>query len=214
MNLRTHLRSLATLLCALGASAQAAEAQVRPFTGFYLGAESAQESIVGSGRVEGIDILAEDMRRVVGIAAGVRRQLSSGLVVGIEGTVATTDGAMALDNTSPAVSLEYETDRQNTIGGIVGYSPNIRPALLLFAYGSTVTRAFDVRVTRGTASARQDTTFKMRRYGVGLEARVAGQLHLRFRVGSRSADFDSAQADFMPGEKLEYGLAVFYQFTS
>lgn len=205
---------LAAAALALAITASSVEAQVRPFNGFYIGAEVAKEDVIGRALVESVDVLARDMRQVMSVSAGVRYQLASGLVAGIEGTIASLDGDFDLDSTAPDVGVEYESDHQTTIGGIVGYTPSIRPSLLIFGYASTVTRGFDVTVTRGTASARQSTTFGMRRYGVGLEARVAGQVHLRLRVGSRSVDYGVPQADFAPGDAPEYGLAIYYQFTS
>ena len=194
------------------ASAASLEAQDRAFHGVYLGVEAALEDLIGGSLVDGIDVLAQDDRRVVSVMGGARYQASWGLVIGAEGTIGVTDGDLAHTNPDGGLSVQYTNSRQTSLGAQVGYAFRTSTPVLLFAYASEVTRRFDVRVTRGAAEFDQTDEQGMLRYGIGAEIGVVHGLRVRARVGSGRADFGSAITNFAPEPTTQFGFAVVYHF--
>jgi hypothetical protein len=202
-----------TVFLALVLLPAGAEAQERPFRGFFAGVEVAKEDFIGGSSVDGIDFLAQETRGVVSLAAGVRYETLSGAVVGVEGTLGFTDGDLTLTDVGRNLRVEYANDQQTSLGALLGYSVRVQRPWLLFAYASEVTRKFDVTVTPGTSpSFEQQDEQGMLRFGVGAEVRARDGLHVRCRIGTGRADFDDARTNITPKKRVQFGVGATYQF--
>jgi hypothetical protein len=211
MGTRT-VHALCVLLFVQLAATMPLGAQTRPFHGIYLGAEVGREDLIGGSYVDGVDFLTQETRGVLSLVAGARYQTAGGLVVGLEGTVGSTNGDLTLSDSGRDLQVEYANDTQTSIGGLLGYAFPRSTPLLLFAYASEVTRHFDVRVTQEGSSFDQKDKQGMLRFGVGAELGVLGALLVRARVGTGRADFGNAETNIRPDRKVQFGFGVVYQF--
>ena len=211
MGTRTF-HALCVALFAQLASTAPLGAQTRPFHGIYLGTEVGREDLIGGSYVDGVDFLTQETRGVLSLVAGARYQTAGGLVVGLEGTVGSTNGDLTLSDSGRDLQVEYANDSQTSIGGLLGYAFPRSTPLLLFAYASEVTRHFDVRVTQEGSTFDQKDEQGMLRFGVGAELGVLGALKVRARVGTGRADFGNAETNITPDRKVQFGFGVVYQF--
>jgi len=186
-------------------------AQARHFSGIYLGVEAGRQSLIGGSLVSGVDVLAQEDRRVAHVLGGGRYQLGNGLVVGAEASYGPIDGALRLSDPGASLDIEYESNRQKAYGLMGGLALGSSRDWLVFAYLAEATRVFDVTIRQGTTTVFQRDEQGMLRFGAGVEARLLGSLHLRASAGSGRADFGDRPRNIDPERRLELAAGAIVQ---
>jgi len=186
------------------------EAQDR-FEGVTLSIDAGRQKIIAGALVEGVDVLAEDDRYVVGLGVGGRVQLDVGLVVGVELGVARFDGD--LSTTGPGgVAVTWTGGDQRTLGGSLGWAFERERPVLAFAYLSEATRDFDASLAGPGGTGEQQDEQGFLRYGAGLEIHVTDGLGVEVTVGSGRADFGDAVTSIDPTRAIEFGVGLAWTF--
>lgn len=206
-------RVVLTLTLVLAASnAARAQSQDKAFHGLYLGVDVGRQNLIGGSLVEGVDTLQQDTRTVLTFYGGLRGQLGSGFVLGGELGYGRLDGDLILSEPSRLLQVEYTTDAQWSWTLTAGHTIPARGRALVFGYVSEVTREFDVNVLLRAVRLEQQDEQGLLRYGVGVEVKVAGPLHLRATFGTSRADFGDRQINITPNKPFEVSGGVVFQF--
>jgi hypothetical protein len=210
--MRTTLLVLTVATVGLLASPFRAEAQDNVFSGFYVGAETGSQNIIGGALVDVIDYLAQESRAVIGALGGLRYQFDAGIVIGVEGSYGWVDGDLSLSDPANGLTIDYANRSQYTYGLIAGYALGAGRTWLLFGYANEVTRTFDDTIVQfGTRFTQQDEQ-GMLRFGVGAEKQMRGGMNLRASIGTGRADFGDKDTNITVDNKLEFGVGAAMQF--
>jgi hypothetical protein len=187
----------------------AAEAQVRPFNGAYIAIDVGAQHIIGGSLVGGVDTLQDASRLVAAASGGVRRDIR-GIVIGGELGLGVTDGDIELRDPGRGLVVTYRNNRQWDWALMAG--PALGRKTLLFGYLSEVTRQFDVTIERGDAVTSQRDEQGLLRFGLGVEHRVGGPLHVRVAVGTSRANFGDRATNKAINKRLEATAGLLWQF--
>lgn len=188
---------------------QAAEAQVRPFSGAYVAIDIGRQHVIGGSLVGGVDTLQDAARLVASASGGLRRRVR-GLVIGGELGMGATDGDLELRDPTRDLVVTYRNDRQWHWALMAG--PALGRNSFLFGYLSEVTRQFDVTIARSNRLIEQADEQGLLRVGVGIEHRVRGRLHARVAVGTSRADFGNRPTNKAIDKRTEVTAGVLWQF--
>ena len=206
------LMLLAAVFATIFTTPAAAPAQEEAFIGFYGGVEAGRQNIVGGSLVDGVDVLTQDTRTVLGVHGGWRYQFGFGLVIGAEASLGRTDGDLQLSDSANELVINYQNSAQNTLGLLGGFTLGAKKSWLLFGYIGEATRKFEVSIERRGRKFQQQDEQGMLRYGAGVEKRLIRYLHLRASAGTGRADFGDRQTNIEVEKKLEIAIGALVQF--
>ena len=199
----------AAVVAAFVATAAPAPAQSSSFSGPFVGVDVGQQHLIGGALVDGVDTLQQDSRLVGSAVAGLRGHVGR-LVLGGEFGVGRTDGDLILEAPARDLIVRYENRGQWHWALTAG--PTIGAGTVIYAYLWEVTRQFDVTVVQGGVSTTQNDEQGLLRYGVGVEHRLRGPLHVRVTAGTSRADFGGRATNITIGRRLDASVAVLLQF--
>lgn len=183
-------------------------AAAQAFSGPYAGVDVGRQHIIGGALVDGVDTLQQDDRFVTSLFGGLRAQLG-GVVIGGDLGVGRVDGQLTLADPGRRLTVNYQNRSQWHWAATLGHT--VGAATLVFGYVSEVTRSFDVAIERGGQAFTQRDEQGMLRFGVGVERKLRGPLHLRGTLGSSRADFGGRPTNIEINRRLEFSLGVLVQ---
>ena len=182
------------------------------FDGLYLGVSVGYQNIFGGSFVNGVDILAQDTRRVLDIPIGYRKQFIKGrYLVGIEYSFGFTDGNLRHVDDINQLEITYENDSQSGFGGIGGVAIGRKRSFLIYGYLNETSRNFEVRIIDQGKVIRQRDEQGMLKYGLGLEAHLWLGLNFRASVGGLRVDFGDQITNIDVEDELDLMIGLIYQ---
>ncbi len=111
------------------------------FDGLYLGVSTGYQNIFGGSFVNGVDVLAQDTRKVWEIPIGYRKQFIKGrYLLGLEYSFGFTDGNLMHTDDINQLEITYENDSQSGFGGIGGITIGRKRSLLIYGYLNETSR--------------------------------------------------------------------------
>jgi hypothetical protein len=165
-----------------------ADAGHAAFAGPVLGIEGGRQNVIAGARIGDVDVLRQEGKAAFSLIGGYRWALGARGLVGFEAGVGWLDGDLARN--AGAASVEYQPKGQYHYGGLAGWVVETPHPVLLFAYLNETKRTFRVDIQQGGSRVAQEDRQGMLRFGVGIEAPIAGGLHGRITLGTTRARFE------------------------
>ena len=182
------------------------------FDGLYLGVSTGYQNIFGGSLVNGVDVLAQDTRRVWDIPIGYRKQFIKGrYLLGIEYSFGFTDGNLMHSDDINQLEITYENNSQSGIGGLGGVLVGRKRAFLIYGYLNETSRNFEVRIVDKGKVIRQRDEQGMLKYGLGVEAHLWQGLNFRASVGALRVDFGDQITNIDVEDELDLMIGLIYQ---
>ena len=165
--LAATLATTVLLIGVAGASAQSApDGDRRHFSGFHLGMNVGSQNLFGGAFIDGIDVLAQERRRVIEFSAGLRRQfLGDHLLVGAEVQYGLTDGDLMHFDAPSQSDVSYENLSQRGFGLTLGYAGGPGGNVAIYSYAYATDRNFEISVVDPNGSYGQTDGQSFLQYG-------------------------------------------------
>ena len=189
------------------------DGRARYFSGAFVGASLGSQNIFSGARINEIDVLAQDSRRVIEVSVGLRHQLAgTRLLVGAEVQYGFTNGDLAHDDTPSQSTVTYANNTQSGVGLTAGYVAGTQANVALFGFVSSTNRTFEIDISDATQSYQQEDQERFLRYGLGVEARLFGSWHAEASIGLQTLDFDDEITNVDLERKVDLAFGVTFQF--
>ena len=209
--------ALATTVVLIGvahAAAQSApEGDRRYFSGFYMGMNIGSQNLFGGAFISGVDVLAQERRRVIEFSAGLRRQfLGDHVFAGAEVQYGLTDGNLMHFDPPSQSDVSYENLSQRGFGLTFEVAGGPGGAVALYSYTRATDRVFEISVVDPGGSYAQTDGQSFLQYGVGAEVRISGSWHVDASVGRQLVDFGDLVTNIELEKKMDLTVGFVHQF--
>jgi len=183
------------------------------FSGFYLGMSVGSQNLFGRAFIDGIDVLAQDRRRVIEFSAGIRRQfLGDHLLAGVEVQYGLTDGNLMYFDPPSQSAVSYENLSQRGFGLTLGYAGGPGGKVAIYSYLFATDRIFDVSIVDPNGPSAQTDAQSFLQYGLGAEVRISGSWHIDASVGRQFVDSSDLVTNIELDKMLDLTVGFVHQF--
>ena len=210
------MRFFAIALLFLLAPKSYGQTQDKHFDGLFTGLEVGYQTAFSGALIDGVDVVDHELKPTLEAFLGYRKQFANKrLMMGLELRLGYIDGSLAqnYNNGEQTLNVHYKGKTQAgyglTLGGVLGQNRKV----LLYTYGYSMDRAFDINFTEenGIKHDQHDKNGFLR-YGIGVEARMGKAINLRATSGRIYTHFDNPNRTDDVLDKTEFTLGVTYQF--
>lgn len=181
-----------------------------PYGAFLIGI---QNNFAGA-LIDDLDVLAQESSFVVEFSGGYRLQLlRERVTLGAEYLFGLIDGDLSTKDPRYGFEVNYKNDTQTGVAINVGFvfgNQHQWHSFVTFGRGS---RKFEIDFTdQGGTSHNQIDEQNFDRIGFGLERVIVSKFTARFNISKIKVDFGNLQTTQDVEDKLDYNLALIYQF--
>lgn len=187
------------------------------FDGFYGKLETGSQNVFSGALIDGIDVLTNKGSLVTSMAFGFRRQVvSERLVIGSEIQLGLVDGGLSKNyhNGEQMLVINYENKVQTGFGLSLGAVPDPAKKWLIYVYGYSTKRSFDISFIEENGFEHQQTdenTFL--RYGVGIETRLSHKWSISGSLGKVYVDFGDAITTQSVTDLVDLSIGLVFRFS-